>query len=367
MRELWVVQPYVPKYRVPFFEALRRSLSVEGVQLNVAAGSPQGEQALRGDSTRPDWLYSARDRVVRVAGRSVTLTRTAHLWRRADAVIVPHMGSSLDSLLAVAGRRVRVGVWGHIAPYTSEGNPIDLAIERWQLRRADHVFAYTPGGTAYARAAGVEATKVTTVMNTVDTTALTLYLSKCTTAEISAFRVAHGIPEGPVLSWMGGLDATKRVQLLVDALEVLDARGSDVHIVVAGAGSESGKLGSARDRGQVTLVGYVDGAMKATVLKMSQGVVNPGRIGLLAVDALVAQRPVLTTEWPYHAPEAEYLTEGRSRLTSADDPVAFADLLQRAVDSFRTPAKGFLWSAPSLEDMVSNYKAGVMRMLGTDV
>lgn len=144
MTEVWIVQPYVPSYRVPFFEGLSAALDESGITLKVVAGRPDAVQAKRGDSITPPWLTQADDRVIRAFGRSVTLTRTRRYWHKADAVVVPHMGSSFDALSAL-GRKsgLKVGVWGHIASFTSDPNPIDQAIERWQLRRADHVFAST--------------------------------------------------------------------------------------------------------------------------------------------------------------------------------------------------------------------------------
>ena len=49
MSRVVIVQPYVPQYRLPFFERLTDTLAESGVELVVAAGSPEGAQAARGD------------------------------------------------------------------------------------------------------------------------------------------------------------------------------------------------------------------------------------------------------------------------------------------------------------------------------
>ena len=92
----------------------------------------------------------------------------------------------------------------------------------------------------------------------------------------------------------------------------------------------------------------------------------PGRIGLVAVDALCLGWPVLTTEWPFHAPEIEYLEEGDTMFSSANDPAAFAALIlnrskqRQDLDMPRENKR-----APQLADMVSNFSGGVRKMLSS--
>jgi hypothetical protein len=50
----------------------------------------------------------------------------------------------------------------------------------------------------------------------------------------------------------------------------------------------------------------------AALSHVSSAIWMPGRVGLVAVDALALGLPVLTTHFPFHAPELEYLVEGRS-------------------------------------------------------
>ena len=174
------------------------------------------------------------------------------------------------------------------------------------------------------------------------------------------FKAENMIASGRLFAYLGGLDGSKRVDFLAATLDELHERGSDVHLMVGGAGKESFLLQEARDRGQVSALGYVQGSAKAAVLKSSIGIVNPGRVGLLAVDALVAGRPILTTDWKYHAPEIEYLEPGKSLFTSIDTAPAFAAL----IDDFRPLGNVDGGSAPTLDAMVKNFSKGIRAMLG---
>ena len=40
MTRLLIVQPYVPSYRVPLFDGMRKTLGEAGIEMAVAAGMP---------------------------------------------------------------------------------------------------------------------------------------------------------------------------------------------------------------------------------------------------------------------------------------------------------------------------------------
>lgn len=355
--EVWIVQPYVPAYRVAFFTRLRERMLDDGVRLRIVAGVPEKEQAARGDQAQMDWVVPARSRSVRVGRRALSLTVTRRHWRSAEGVIVPLQGTSLDAHLALVRTRRRVGLWGHVASYVSPSNAIDEQLERCQVHRADHVFAYTPGGAREAVRWGAHPANVTTVMNAVPTDELESALS-----QVRASRERElSLPHAPVLAFIGGLDESKRVTFLAGALKILRERGVRVHVAVAGGGTQVDALSEAVDHGQVTLLGYLDAPRKAELLEECVGIVSPGRIGLLAVDALVAGKPILTTNWPFHAPEAEYLVEGTSRLTADDDLHSFADLVESYLSDGHFQTRQ--WSYPTLDGMVQNFADGIVSML----
>lgn len=338
-----------------------------GIELHIVAGEPGGTQLFRDDSAVLDWVTYVRSRRLRIGPAVLELGSTRNYWREGDAVIVPHMGTSLDAFLALSRkRRIKVGVWGHIASYVSARNALDSAVERWQLHRADQVFAYTQGGAAYAAEQGVPKAKITNLMNTVDTEQLSSDISQLTTESLKQFRYENKIPKGPFLCFIGGLDSSKRIKFLAKTLDILHEQGSSVHIVFGGSGSEAHVLQAAEMRGQVTILGYVKGKEKATLLSASSAIVCPGRIGLLAVEALTSHKPIFTTDWQFHAPEYEYLTEGITVFPSRNSEKDYANHLQNfqeIISKSRGSRDSPLWSAPTIPQMVSNFVDGVSRML----
>lgn len=364
-----IVQPYVPTYRVPFFERLRQILATREVECVVAAGVPRGDLAGRGDSVRPDWLVPVQHRTIAIGRRSLDLSIRPVPWECADAVILGLEGSSIPVYQSLAMARLaglRVGLWGHVRSYVAPGNSVDLALETLQMRLADHIFAYTPGGAEDAIRRGVQSSKVTTVMNTVDTAALQ---GACESVEL---RLAEGsFPRAkqhqPTFAFIGGLDSSKRIAFLAEVLDILWADDPRIRLLIGGAGAERPLLNQAVKRGQAVDLGPVNTNRKAEALMQSRAILMPGRIGLIAVDALVAHRPVLTTDWPWHAPESEYLLEGQSRLTSSNNPRSYADMIMQIAYQPAEPVLADDWRYPTLEEMARRYAEGVLRLLGTKV
>ena len=360
-----IVQPYVPRYRVPFFEGLRAALATSQIDCVIAASELNGSAAERGDAEHPDWMTPIKSRSISVAGRQVKLGGSISSWQTADAVILGSEGTSVDVYRALSRARrgkLRVGLWGHIKDYVNPPNPLDQALERWQLRRADHVFAYTPGGAAYAESVGVPSTHVTTVMNSIDVSDLESAIRTTSDEQVSNFMLRHGLAGSKTLAYIGALDAAKRVSFFAEALEHLWVDAPDVKIIVAGRGSDEGLLEPAVARGQVIMTGYANAATKALIARVASGLLMPGRIGLVAVDALVLKLPILTTAWPFHAPEVEYLEEGFSRLTSADTPRDYSRLLGEFTTGIRRVV-GRTELVPEMEQMILNFAGGIKTML----
>ncbi|MCO4253144.1 glycosyltransferase [Pseudarthrobacter raffinosi] len=371
-KSILIVQPYVPTYRKAFFSQLIEQLAMRGIRCRIAAASPQPGQLERGDAVEADWIISYSPRQLRVMDKTIGLGGARRLWAQEDGVIVGHLGSSLDSCRAILDakrNRLRVGLWGHIKSYVNDGNPLDLAIENWQLRNSDHVFAYTPGGRDHAISKGVDEWRVTTVMNATDTSSLVLARDLVSTQEVGSFMEAHNLKTGRTLGYIGGLDSSKRIDFLAATLDRLWLSDPDIRVVIGGRGSDAHLLDAARSRGQVAMLGYVSADEQALIARAASALVMPGRIGLVAVDALVLGIPILTTDWPYHAPEYEYLADSKSRFTSSDDVESYASLIRRFL-SYEIDSQGSLgpglWSFPTIDAMVENFQSGILRMLAPE-
>lgn len=362
-----IVQPYVPGYRVSFFEGLIAFLDERGVDCVVVAEEASGEQALRGDAVERDWIQTVKSRSLKLGNRSVNLGGNRSVWSNSDIVIIGLTGSSLDSHRAVIDDirgRIKVGLWGHVKSYVSDGSRIDYALERWQMRNATRVFAYTPTGADFAAAAGVERRNITTVMNAIDTDSLVTAKNQLDQSAVDEFVRTNGLIVSKTVGYIGGLDGPKRIDFIADVLDELWRVDREVKLLVGGKGGQANLLMPAVTRGQAIHLGYAGDAEKALIGRTSTLLLSPGRIGLLSVDALVLGVPLVTTPWPYHAPEAEYLVAGESRIDAPDDAIRFArrvlDELEARATSAQVPG---IWWYPTLPQMIENFGNGIMSMI----
>ncbi|WP_169079390.1 glycosyltransferase [Microcella alkalica] len=362
LKTVHVVQPYVPAYREAFFESLRSDLRENGIQLRLIAGAPPEAQAKRGDAVWLPWADRIDAKAISIGSRNLMLTDTSRMWRDSSGVILPLMGSNFDIYRALVLKKVRplrVGLWGHVKDYVSDSHPLDAAAERFQMRRADHIFAYTDGGAAFARSIGVARRSVTALGNTVDLGPLRSAIRELSAEEVEDFRREHHL-NGPVYGYIGGLDASKGTAFLSEVLDALWQLDPSAKLLVGGRGEQESLLNGHRARGQVISLGYAGPREKALVAKTANALINPGRIGLIAVEAMEMGLPILTTSYEYHGPEHEYLAEGRDVVILSDSPQAFAHGMQIAARSVPRLERR---AVPDLEQMVANFTTGVIAML----
>jgi len=365
------VQDYVPRYRVPFFDLLVDRLGDAGLECVIVAGPASNYNAGRDDAVdSAPWLRQVghpREFFLWNNGPRFFGYGTDRHWRDCGSVVFGLRGASVDlnlELIRKRTRRRKVGVWGHLSRSVNPPNAIDLAVERWQMRQSDHVFAYTQRGADQAMADGIPCSKVTAVVNSIETEELIAEHDKLKAADLLQFCNIHALAPGKIFAFIGGLDASKRIDFLMQALDIVWSLDSDVKLLVAGRGAQEDTMSRAVGRGQVVMLGYGGPAEKALICRLSQALVNPGRIGLVAVDALAVGIPILTTSWKLHAPEYEYLEQGVDVFESVDSPSEFAHLMISHLSLQAQFPQRFARDHPTISRMAHNFADGVLEMLG---
>lgn len=357
--KILVTQPYIPTYRVPLFSRIAEILDSEGHQLIVAGGEPDQQQALRGDQERPPWSCTYASRTVAIGGRHV-ISRTMPRQARDAHVVV----SELEALNVFAWRtsfgRTPLILWGHGKAYVNDSPPIADRIE-WSLaRRAAHIMTYVESGRREMIDRGrIKPSSITAIGNSTDTAALRNALADLSNAERQAARERVG--PGLRALFVGGLDRTKRIDFLLAAAEQAARRDPQFGLIIIGRGEmESLVIEQAANSPHIVYIPSARGRELAALSTAADAVWMPGRVGLVAVDALALGLPLHTTRFRYHAPEIELLHEDEVSYL-ADDPGEFAaaSVAQMAVGRQLHPRQ----KIPTIDSVANSFARVVLEQL----
>lgn len=315
-----LVQPYVPVYRVPLFTKLRELLGIDGIEFCVVVGRPTDGQSTRLDSnTGWDGLVTVPSTSFRLWGHEARYRRLGHWGRNASLIIFEHASGALETYMWGLTGRPPVALWGHGRAFVTEPHRLDSALEKLQLRRAQHYFAYTKQGAEAVAADGFPANRVTVFNNSTDTLSLNRLVTTVTEADIAETRRQLRLHDERIILVLGSIDESKRVDVAMAVHRRVAATHNDVALVFAGAGSMVPAILDAEAAGSpIRWAGRKTGPELATLGATSEFILNPGRVGLVATDSFALGLPIVTTRWNRHAPEFSYLAHGINALVLKD-------------------------------------------------
>jgi glycosyltransferase involved in cell wall biosynthesis len=261
-------------------------------------------------------------------------------------------------------------MWGHGRTYTKPTARLQEKLKSSLTRRTDWFFAYTEGGAEHVRSEGYPPARTTVVLNTIDSDGLSAAVKRVGAQDLTAFRSAHSLHQRTAV-FIGGLDGSKRLDFLLAAGDVIAATSADFRLLVIGDGALGGWLaGQATSRPWLVLLGHATGDTKALALAASRAILMPGRVGLVAVDSFAAAVPLVTTDFPWHAPEFEYLDHNRNAIITANDIESYSagvlsildddDLHSRLAKECNEDSSSY-----SIDAMVDRFLAGLERALQT--
>lgn len=370
---LLIVQPYVPSYRVPFFELLKEDLSNRGIDCAVAAATAQASDHLRGDDRSGSFAdFQLPERRIRLGSRSLAWRELAGVITtfQPSMVIVEQAIKNLEAWrLLLPGLRtdMRVGMWGHGRTFTTDQSWLSGSAKRWLTGRADWFFAYTEEGAKYVEDHGFPRARVSVIQNATDSHQLRNDLANVDESKLRNFEAGHGLVRGNTGIFLGGVDERKGIPFLLDAVERIGQVLPDFKLVVVGAGSLSEEVVRCQKEGApIVYLGRLEGQELSLALASADVMLVPEWVGLVAVDSLAAGLPLVTTTHPSHAPEFAYLREGETALVVKHDPQTYADAVVHLLQDHdrlmqmqeRAAASG---KSLTIQEMARRFSEGVVR------
>jgi glycosyltransferase involved in cell wall biosynthesis len=168
--------------------------------------------------------------------------------------------------------------------------------------------------------------------------------------------------------FIGELKIEKDLPFLIEAVSRIRAQINDFEFIIfCGESGKSQIELIIKEHPWIKFGGYADSKVKAHLSRAGAVILNPGRVGLIAVDSIAMGAPIVTRKLKNtHAPEIEYLEHPRSILIANPDMESFVDqsMLLLGNSEVKEPMKialRELVSRYSAKEMAQNFHSGVGR------
>lgn len=372
MKQVLIVQRRMTHYRIPLFNLLREELRRRGISLRVAAGEGHVSESSRGDAGTLEWAESLPTRYF--LGGRICWQPFGKAMSGCDLAVVALENKLVWNLFPqffpVVGR---LALWGHGANLQGDSRSWRERFKRFLARKADWWFGYTGMSTPLIAESGFPETRITTLNNSVDMSALAADAAAVSDDERSRLRARLKLGDGPVAIYVGSLYREKCVAFMLEAAARVHALQPGFRLLVVGAGPDEALVRDFAARNDwVCYAGPQRGREKALYLSLADVYFNPGAIGLGILDAFVFGLPVLTTQCGLHGPEIAYLRPGENGVATPFAMDDFVGEVQRLLaDPLRFSAlgEGSRKSASnySVEAMAMNFADGIEACLNAPV
>ena len=367
-KRVLIIQEHLPHYRVPFFEQLRYLLDERNIQLDLAYSAGGTSKLLTGSLPWARAVPTAR-------WRGLVYQHVIGLAKKADLVIVPQEVKYISLAWLFAHRaasRIKLAFWGHGQNMqTRNPNSLPEKAKRLLSARVDWWFAYNERSASVVRELGFPVDRITLVQNAIDTKHLIEARSALTPETIETAKISLDIDSTNVAIYTGGLYAEKRIPFLLESAAKVRARLPDFHLIIIGGGPQKDLLiEAARNSDRVHYLGPKNDIDKLPFSAISKVSLMPGLVGLGVLDSFALGVPLITTAYPYHSPEIQYLRDGVNGIIVNDweSSDAYANavvyLLQNDQEREFMASEGRKTAEfYTIENMVENFTQGILAAL----
>jgi glycosyltransferase involved in cell wall biosynthesis len=368
MPSVLIIQEHLPAFRVPFYQRLRDELGTRGVDLKLVYAPNQRNTFLKGQL---EWASALP---IRWCG-PLAWQPVLGLARTADLVIVQQESkyavNPVLQLLAKCGG-TPVAYWGHGRNFqTPVSTGPSSRFKNFLATKVHWWFAYNDLSAEVVRGLGYPENRITSVGNAIDTTGLIERRKSLSVQELAAVRSELGIHSENVAVFTGGLYPNKRIDFLLDAALLIRKAIPDFELIVIGDGPDRHLVSAAANHHPwIHDLGPKNDKDKVPYWALAKLLLMPGLVGLVVVDSFALGVPLVTTDFPYHSPEIDYLKNDINGLvvpcgqSTGAYGSAVAELLADPARLDRLRA-GALASAAerTIENMACNFADGVVRAL----
>lgn len=362
-----IVQDYVPAYRIPFFRNL------------YLLGKSDSIDYLILTSQDPGLLEKYPFPLQHFPNRQLKIRRNSYLHRGtkrledAEAVVLEqalHNPNLLRYLDKKKSPGQKVLFWGHGGYWTKKISKPQSALMWHYIQKVDHFLAYTEEGAIKLIERDFPLSKITILRNSIDTKAIYAEIDVTTASSHEAWKQKMGLNTGHLACFIGRFDKAKSLDFLTESLIKIRKQVPDFQFIFYGEGEELPTIQRLCKKYSWIMYGGVAESIDKAHLSLAGAIVlNPGRVGLLAVDSIAMKTPLVTRDVAFlHAPEFDYLMDPQAIRVSRPDVESYvkeavALLMDKAGQAAMRLALEALQPRYSIEKMAENFHAGVMSVL----
>lgn len=311
-----IVQPVVPKYRIPLFDDL---INDDRFNVSIMAGmaEPGGVRSLSASACGADYRHEINAIFIKFLWQ-----KNVHLlpeMGRGDVLIVNgniKVLSNYHLMLEAKRNRVAVVWWGH--GWSATTNLASYFVRKYFMKHLpDSLLLYTEREKEMLLEDNFDCSRIFFINNTVDRREIEKAKSSVTLADLDNLRKRNGLIDKKILLFVGRLRSYPRTDLEI-AIMALGLLGSSYQLVVVGDGGEKDYLRKfAISYGVVENISFVgsiyDEDELAPWFLCSDCFVYPGSIGLSLLHSFSYGLPVVTNDaLRKHGPEIAALKDGEN-------------------------------------------------------
>jgi glycosyltransferase involved in cell wall biosynthesis len=374
MKKVVILQHRLLHYRVNFFEKLHQHCLNQDIDLHLVHGQPTRRELAKKDTGSISWADVVKNKVWEIGERDLLWQPFPQHLHDADLIIVMQESRLLSNyplLLSRLWSKRKLAYWGHGVNFQSNA-PSGIR-EKWKqllLTKVDWWFAYTQMTVDIVTKAGYPTKQITNLNNAIDNEAFKADLAAISETDLVAARKEMNIQfDAPVGIFCGSLYSDKKLDFLVEAIDLIHKVTPEFHCIILGDGSLMPYLEeAAKSRIWLHILGVTTGTKKALYFRMADFMLNPGLVGLHIVDAFCAGLVMITTTGAKHSPEIAYLRQRNNGIMTGDSVEEYTQAVLALINN-RTLLTQYQNSSLAdseiytLDNMVTNFVNGISQCL----
>lgn len=371
MQKVLILYKFLPQYRVDFFNRLKDELLAENVELELIYGKLSNTDALKNDEATVSWGRFVANKTFRIGKTELLWQPCIKYFKDKDLIITEQANKLLINYYLMVTRyffKYKFAFWGHGRNMQEQLYSTKNKFKYYFLKKCDWWFAYTDGVKQFLLDQKYPAHKITTVQNAIDTITLKEQYAAVSEEQVAELKDKLGIKGDKTAIFCGGMYPEKRLDFILEAIRKIKLSIPEFHAIFVGSGVDSVIVeNAARDNNWIHYVGPQFGIDRVMYFKISSVQLMPGLVGLGILDSFALETPIITTEYPFHSPEIEYLENNINGMITENTLNAYSqviiDLLSgnkymQLIDGCKKSAEVY-----TVEKMVSNFKDGILKCL----